>query len=576
LLPFFTENINGRFIQLFGLKFYLQLMKDYYYILGINKSASINEIKVAYRKLSKKFHPDMNNGDKYFEDRFKEIQEAYEVLSDSSKRKDYDWRYTNFNKNTHTNKDEELRRKEAEQKRKEEKFKREIEAFEREKSNYKNQPKETIEVNLIKLIFDSKLFKSINNAINSFREAIGKIYYTIKKTVINITDALFKLFFSPFSLVVYFLVIVMSIIYNQNLNQDKRLLIDSSNTNTLNNLWDALGSPGTIEQFKNELSTNDSTLNNLFILLDSPGTIEQFKKDLGIQPLNKINMNEEFLKAIFDNEQFADKGVSFEEFKVDINKLELQQAIFNNSNFSEKGITFKEFQKDLGLIKPQDNLLKLYNSLGGKSTGTKEQFLEFYSEPNNQLELYNFLGGEKTGKFEEFQEFYGLSPLTQSQQNDVKNNEDYLIHSIIQLKNGDSPFKSCFNTQYDKTSNAWLVVNNQTNSDVIFLLEDIITGLKIRNEFIKSKSTFKMTEIPSGTYKMMEIYGTDWSNGITNPCGMDGFFTKDVRYTKSEKADDLLNVVSNYSGYSTGTVYLEPQKYGNLESQSATQNEIFK
>ncbi len=65
-------------------------MKDYYYILGIKQTASIDELKKAYRKLSLKFHPDKNEGDEFFTDRFKEIQEAYEVISDETKRRDYD------------------------------------------------------------------------------------------------------------------------------------------------------------------------------------------------------------------------------------------------------------------------------------------------------------------------------------------------------------------------------------------------------------------------------------------------------------------------------------------------------
>jgi hypothetical protein len=55
-------------------------MKNYYYILGVKENASRQEIKNAYKKLSKKFHPDLNPNDKYFEDRFKEINEAYEHL----------------------------------------------------------------------------------------------------------------------------------------------------------------------------------------------------------------------------------------------------------------------------------------------------------------------------------------------------------------------------------------------------------------------------------------------------------------------------------------------------------------
>ena len=65
-------------------------MKDYYYILGIDKNATLDEIKQAYRKLSIKFHPEKNEGDKFFEERFKEINEAYEILVDFNKRKVYD------------------------------------------------------------------------------------------------------------------------------------------------------------------------------------------------------------------------------------------------------------------------------------------------------------------------------------------------------------------------------------------------------------------------------------------------------------------------------------------------------
>lgn len=64
--------------------------KDYYEILGVDKDASDSQIKSAYRKLAKKYHPDVNTDDKDAEAKFKEVTEAYEVLSDSEKRKQYD------------------------------------------------------------------------------------------------------------------------------------------------------------------------------------------------------------------------------------------------------------------------------------------------------------------------------------------------------------------------------------------------------------------------------------------------------------------------------------------------------
>src|SRR5688500_20325723 len=64
--------------------------KHYYEILGVKKTATESEIKKAYRDLAKKFHPDKNKGNKEAENKFKEISEAYAVLSDKEKREQYD------------------------------------------------------------------------------------------------------------------------------------------------------------------------------------------------------------------------------------------------------------------------------------------------------------------------------------------------------------------------------------------------------------------------------------------------------------------------------------------------------
>src|ERR1700732_7632 len=63
---------------------------DYYKTLGVSREADADEIRKAYRKLARKYHPDLNPGDKAAEERFKEVQEAYDILSEPKKRQMYD------------------------------------------------------------------------------------------------------------------------------------------------------------------------------------------------------------------------------------------------------------------------------------------------------------------------------------------------------------------------------------------------------------------------------------------------------------------------------------------------------
>src|SRR5262249_2560147 len=64
--------------------------QDYYELLGVARKASAKDIRTAFRKLARKYHPDLNPGDQSAEDKFKQLQEAYDVLSDSKKRAMYD------------------------------------------------------------------------------------------------------------------------------------------------------------------------------------------------------------------------------------------------------------------------------------------------------------------------------------------------------------------------------------------------------------------------------------------------------------------------------------------------------
>lgn len=71
-------------------KYFKFMSKNYYETLGVNKNASADEIKKAYKKMAMKYHPDRNKGDSSAEKKFKEVNEAYQVLGDATKKKNYD------------------------------------------------------------------------------------------------------------------------------------------------------------------------------------------------------------------------------------------------------------------------------------------------------------------------------------------------------------------------------------------------------------------------------------------------------------------------------------------------------
>lgn len=172
-------------------------MKDFYYILGVNSTATEQQLKSAYRKLSKKFHPDKNDGDKFFEERFKNIQEAYEILADSSKRELYDLKFKRFHQqnedfDTKRRYEEEFRKKyEEEFIRREEEIKKkyqspeqiieeETERIQKEKDKKRKyeQQKILIEIDRAKNILSKRenTFSILQKEIQVLRKQIRELY----------------------------------------------------------------------------------------------------------------------------------------------------------------------------------------------------------------------------------------------------------------------------------------------------------------------------------------------------------------------------------------------------------------
>lgn len=170
-------------------------MKDYYKILEINKNATDDEIKKAYRKLAKKWHPDKNINNPEAEKKFKEIQEAYSILSDKNEREKYDNPYTSSNENPFAGFDffKNFSRK-TENKKSDYSFFDEMESFFNEK-NMKNEKGEDLKLK-IKITFE-EFIKGTNKEIKYKRridgtEKINKISLTLDPGVKNGTELLYK------------------------------------------------------------------------------------------------------------------------------------------------------------------------------------------------------------------------------------------------------------------------------------------------------------------------------------------------------------------------------------------------
>ncbi len=173
--------------------------KNYYYILGIKPNASSDEIKKAYRKLSHKFHPDKNDGDKFFEERFKEIQKAHETLINDEKRRFYNLnniKEEGKNEPFYKNFEEEIKSEHEKIKNEKEKLKKEKEDFEKEKQNYKTA--------------NNKLKPDKEDRPNSQKSHIAKINY------------LFYGFIGIFAIVT--LLFFINIIVNKKYNTNKLIL----------------------------------------------------------------------------------------------------------------------------------------------------------------------------------------------------------------------------------------------------------------------------------------------------------------------------------------------------------------
>lgn len=149
-------------------------------------------------------------------------------------------------------------------------------------------------------------------------------------------------------------------------------------------------------------------------------------------------------------------------------------------------------------------------------------------------------------------------------------------YSGNQLHNGASPLDNYFGrSRY--AGPAWVnFKNNNNDTDAIVCLARTRDNKVIRNEYIRARTTFRMSHIPAGSYYMKVFYGRDWNPMRRSACGTKGYFDTDQRFSESRAEGDLVNIrVSGYS-YTTGTMTLYSVAGGNMAHQSIDAIEFFR
>lgn len=139
-------------------------------------------------------------------------------------------------------------------------------------------------------------------------------------------------------------------------------------------------------------------------------------------------------------------------------------------------------------------------------------------------------------------------------------------------ENGYSPYDDYFGEGvYEEGTNNEFVIKNSNESDVIVCLIDYNTGRKIRNEYIRKGSNFKMSKVPYGTYYLAWFSGNNWSPNLVMNDNFVGGFQTEANFSKSDNPEDLMKC----DGDMRWTITLYGVENGNMNQTGITENEFF-
>lgn len=141
-----------------------------------------------------------------------------------------------------------------------------------------------------------------------------------------------------------------------------------------------------------------------------------------------------------------------------------------------------------------------------------------------------------------------------------------------QLKDGASPLTGCFGKGI-YSGNATLTIKNGGNSDAIICLYSISNDRTIRNEYVQKNSSFTMSNIAQGEYKIRVFYGNDWNPNLENSCGTKGNFESDVNFSEFDGTEYFED---SERGYTNASITLYTVSGGNASSSTIDQSQFFR
>lgn len=141
-----------------------------------------------------------------------------------------------------------------------------------------------------------------------------------------------------------------------------------------------------------------------------------------------------------------------------------------------------------------------------------------------------------------------------------------------QLRDGASPLTGCFGKGIF-SGNATLTIKNGGNSDAIICLYSIDNGRTIRNEYVQKNSSFTMSNIAQGQYKIRVFYGNDWNPELENSCGTKGNFESDINFSEFDGTEYFED---SDRGFTTATITLYTVPGGNASSSAIDQSQFFR